>query len=270
MLTKTFVLLQFGTPHAWMPQFIEHVQGLGARGWQWLIATPHDLGAHGNVRTVSMTAEQFAARCHQVTGVLPNMFVTQSGVPSVHVTDFCVANGELFADELQGSDYWGITNLDVVYGRLDRFIPDADLADHDVWTDDVGVINGVFTLCRNAPEVNALYRQIPDWQAKFGQPPCPRCCGAGGEHTLFGTDEYDLTEVIKTSPLRYGWPKPFPLHSYDRLEQHVPRPKLARGDDGSLWELFADTAPPAWQHAHSHFGREVMYFHFSTSKTWPL
>jgi len=270
-LIKTFVLLQLGKPHAWMDQFLGHVEPLARYGWRWIIATPHALAAPANVRILPMTAEQFADRCASATGVRPNLFITQNGVPSVHVTDYCVAFGEVFAPELVGSDFWGMTNLDVVYGRLERFISDDEIDGYDVWADDVDTVNGVFTLFRNTPRVNALYRRIPHWQGKFAQPPCPRCVSGVGEHTLFGTDEYDLTAVLRSDRnISFGGPRRFPLHSHDRLEQRVPQPKLARDDDGTLWELFADMAPPAWEHARPLIGREIPWFHFNRTKQWPL
>lgn len=265
----------FGTTFDWFHEWQKHVQHLGKYGWEWYVFTPNtDVKTMGNVVIHPMTPEQFSDLVEKKLGVRPNMFTTQRGVPSVHVTDFIVANGIILEDYLKESDFVGMTNLDVVYGRLDHFIPDSVLDDCDVFTDDVNVINGVFSLYRNTPTVNNLFKDIPDWQAKFAQEPCKKCVdGSAPNHTLFGTDEYDLTDVLKNvdilKKVRYAYPKRSPFHSHDRLENHVPEVKLEIEENGSLVELLADTASPNWIHARPFFKRECMYFHFCNTKRWP-
>jgi hypothetical protein len=171
-------------------------------------------------------------------------------------------------------DYWGITNMDVVYGNLDHFIPDSELEKYDVWTDDVKdgkpVVNGVFSLWKNIDEINNLCYQIPDWREKLTCDPCPKCMGVQDQiHHLYGTDEIDMVPIVQNLPKtgdfeRVGCPPHYPLHTYDRLEQHIPEPKLRVFPDGSLYELYKDFAKPELE-----FGREVMYFHFSYTKKWP-
>lgn len=270
-LSKVFILTQFGEPHSWTQEYIDHVQHLEKYGWYWKIFTPNPLKSKGNVEVIPMTTDQFNDLVFSKLHVRPNLFMTERGVPSVHMTDFCVAWGVIFEDYLKGYDYWGIPNWDIVYGRLDRFLPDSELEKYDVWTDDSKAFNGIFSLMKNIQPVNDLFMRIENWRAKFGQPPCPRCVDGIGSHVLFGTDEYDMTEVLKRQSLiRYGQPLNYPIHSHDRLENHVPDVKLEMKKDGTLMELLTDVAPPNWIHAYPHFGREIPYFHFMRTKKWPL
>lgn len=276
MLKKTIILTQFGSPHEWTEQFLENVGRLGQYGWYWKIFTENKYeNVPSNVEIVPMNTEQFNDLVEKKLGVMPNMFMTDKGVPSVHVTDFYVFSGLIFSNWLKDSDYWGIANIDIVFGRLDHFLPDNELEKWDVWTDDVNTINGIFCLFRNKPWVNYLCLRIPEWKKKLTQPPCERCCGEkDAGHTLYGTDEYDLTEVMKhpdvLEAIRYGYPKYHFMHSHDRLEQHVPEVKLKIEEDGSLWELFQDVAAPVWDHARPFPGREIPYFHFIRTKKWPF
>jgi len=278
MLKKTIILTQFGSPHEWTEQFLENVGRLGQHGWYWKIFTENKYdNVPSNVEIVPMNTEQFNDLVEKKLGVRPNMFMTDKGVPSVHVTDFYVFSGLIFSNWLKDSDYWGIANIDIVFGRLDHFLPDSELEKWDVWTDDVNVFNGIFSLLRNVPEVNTLpITRISNWQEIITQEPCEKCVGETGaiQHTLIGSDEYIMTEVLKMpdvlKTIRYGYPKYHFMHSYDRLEQHVPEVKLEMQDDGSLWELFADTNAPDWVHAHSHAAREIPYFHFIRTKKWPF
>lgn len=275
MIKKCFILTQFGEPHSWTNEYFENVSRLGKYGWSWKIFTPNTYKKiPTNVEIIPMTADQFNNLVANKVGVRPQMFVTNMGVPSVHVTDFCVAWGKVFEDYLKGFEFWGIPNWDIVYGRLERFLPDIELEDCDVWSDDVNTINGIFTLFRNRDDINVLFKEIPNWREKFAQKPCPRCLGVGTQHTLFGTDEYDMTNVMRELAseglTRFKYPLHYPLHSHDRLEQHFLDVKLELKKDGSLWELFEDMNPPNWIHSRKFLGKEIAYFHFLRTKKWPL
>lgn len=270
-MKKTFVLTQFGSPFDWSQQFIDSVQHLEKFGWYWLIFTPNKLESKGNVTVIDMNIGQFNELVAKKTEAKPELFITETGVPSVHITDFIVVWGKIFEDYLKDSDMWGFCGWDMVFGRLDHFLPDELLKECDVWTDDMNTINGCFCMIRNREDLNVLFKEIPDWKAKLEQKPCQRCLGNpdARTHTLYGTDEYGLTEVMKKHPeLKYKYPKYYPLHSHDRLEGQI-MPKLKVQDDGSLWELHEDVKPPEWIHARKFIGREVLYFHFMKTKCWP-
>lgn len=272
MLKKTFIVCMLGEPFSWINQFVEQVQFLEKDGWEWLIFTPSKLESKGNIRFIDMDCEGFNKLCEEKTGVRPNFFITEKGVPSVHITDYYVASGLIFEDYLEGSDYWGIANLDIVFGNLSKFLPDSELEKYDVWTDDPTSFNGIFSLFKNYEYINNFFYHIPGIREKLSQSPCPKCVGTGDKHTLYGTDEYDMTNALLSHPedVRYGHPKYYPMHSHDRLEQHVPEPKLEIKEDGSLYELFKDINGPQWIHAHPFIGREIPYFHFLRTKKWPI
>jgi hypothetical protein len=264
-MKKCFLLTQFGTPHPWTQKFIDHVQFLGQYGWYFKIFTPNSFESKGNVEVISMDIDGFNTLVEKKLGVNPKMFIAGTGVPSFHMTDFNVILGAIFEDYTKDCDYWGCLGWDVLLGHLDHFIPEKELVRYDVWSDDVNIVNGTFCLFRNIPEVNDLFKKIPLWKEKLVQTPCPACTGSGGEHHLYGTDEYDFTEVMRKDGNWFGYPKYYPIHGHDRLQNH----KIELKDDGSLWELNKDT-PPEWIHKHEWFGREIGYFHFLLKKTWPL
>ena len=270
-MKKVFLITEFGSPFSWTNEYIKNVGNLADTGWYWKIFTPNKYdNLPSNVEVIDMSAEQFAELVEKKLGVKTNMYTSPLGVPSVHITDFYVASGVIFEDYIKDADFWGITNMDIVYGRLSRFIPDELLKQCDIFSDDLQTINGIFTLFRNTTPINNLFKQIPDWEAKFSQPACPKCTTGEGGHTLFGTDEYDMTKVARECNwLTFIWPQYYPMHSHDRLEQHRPNIKLSMKEDGSLWELFEDIGHPNWEHARPFIGREILAFHFMKTKTWP-
>lgn len=264
MLKKVSILTQFGTPHEWTEEYFKNIGKLGQYGFYWKIFTPnHYDNVPPNVEVVDMDINQFNEVMQNKLGYNSKNFITDRGVPSKPVSDYMVAHGVIFEDYIKGYDFWCMANWDVVYGRLDNFLPDDFLAQLDVFTDDVGIVNGVFSIFRNNERVNNLFQEIPNIKEML--------C----EHKLFGIDEYFLIDPIKKAAkmqdIVYLHPQYYPLHSYDRLEQHQPKPKLEIQPDGSLWELFRDINPPLGyvNFPKGYIGREIMYFHFNYTKKWP-
>jgi len=275
MHSKVFLISEFGSPFSWTDKYIENVAKLGQYGWYWKIFTPNKYeNVPPNVEIVNMTIEQYAELVEKKLGIKPNFYITDKGTPSIHITDFYIFSGVVFEDYIKDFDFWGITNMDVVYGRLDHYLPDEYFRDCDVFTDDVNAINGVFCLFRNRVEINNLFRFIPNWENILKQNVCQKCITGEGEHKLYVSDEFMMTDVMKSlgDKVRYKYPPYDPLHSYDRLEQHQPKPKLEIKSDGSLYENFNDVFKlkhdPNFTKGHR--GKEIMYFHFSYTKKWPL
>lgn len=276
MIKKCFVITMFGNPFEWIQQYIDNAQKLKESGWYWKIFTPNKIESKGNVEIVPMTIEQYDDLVEKKLGVRPTLFALPSGIPSSHITDFYIFSGIVFEDYLKDFDFWGITNLDVVYGRLDHFLPDSYLKNCDVFTDDVNTVNGVFSLWRNTEIVNSLFRHIGNWKEMISQSPCDGCrTGEKSRHLLYGSDEISMTNVMKEVAqrgiVRYKYPEFYPMLSHDRLEQHVPIPKLEIKEDGSLWELFTDIFfDSSYIHHRPVIGKEIIYFHFGMTKKWPL
>ncbi len=268
-MKKTFIILQFGEPFPWIDKFINSVQHLEKYGWYWKIFTldtDSNVDYIGNVEKIHMSIDEFCELVGEKTKVTPKIFITDKGIPSIHVTDFMVAYGKIFEDYLEDYDFWGMMGgPDILFGRLDHFLPDYYLEDCDIFTDDPKFINGCFTLFRNTPTINLLYKEISNWKKAFSQKDCLKCTTDRRAHTLFGTDEYGLTEVLKNTNFAYKHPKYYPLHGHDRLERH----EISLKEDCSLWEINRDN-PPLWSNAIPTFGREILFYHFSQSKQWPI
>ena len=68
--------------------------------------------------------------------------------------NFKIAYGEIFARELEGFDYWGYLDSDLILGDIRHFVTEEMLERyHKIYT------HGHMTLYRNTLEVNTLYRQ---------------------------------------------------------------------------------------------------------------
>jgi len=66
--------------------------------------------------------------------------------------DFRPAFGEIFAEELAGFDFWGHSDLDLIFGQIREHLP------ADAFETDKILYNGSFSLYRNTPQTASWYR----------------------------------------------------------------------------------------------------------------
>lgn len=71
--------------------------------------------------------------------------------------DLRPAFGQLFTEYVEGYAFWGHCDLDVVFGDVRKFLTPDVLSKHEKV-----LVRGNFSLYRNSPAINALYRSRPD------------------------------------------------------------------------------------------------------------
>ncbi len=81
--------------------------------------------------------------------------------------DLKPAYGHLFSEYLGEYDFWGYTDMDVVYGDLKKFVTDIYLDGNDVITSSPTFPVGHFTLIRNRIDFNHLYEQCDGFLKKL-------------------------------------------------------------------------------------------------------
>lgn len=257
-MKKVFLILQFGKPFEWTEQYIENVQKLEADGWYWQIFTPHPFASRGNVGIIPMTIDQFAELVEKKLGIKPALRILPSGIPNFHITEFDVFLGKILEDYTKGFDFWGMTGMDNMYGRIDDFISDWLLKNCDIFSDDVNTLNGNFSIWKNEERINTLYKNLPYWKELLSQPDCPGCVGTG-EHRLYSPEDLG-TKFLITDSVNFATPRHYDLHGHDFLTHK----ELIYKDDGSLWEVNPDIR------GAKTFARQIAYYHFSGTKKWPL
>lgn len=87
------------------------------------------------------------------------------GKAKVH--DYRATFGVLYAEELRGYDFYGHTDLDCVYGRIDKFETEALLESCDIHSNHHNYICGPWTMYRNVEIVNTMFRQCPSWRSEL-------------------------------------------------------------------------------------------------------
>lgn len=134
----------FGPLPDWMGAYLQNVGRLAAHGFHWLITTDED---------------EFRGRCRGQLGVEPPEL---AGTGAIHA--FRPAFGVLYQDLLAGFDFWGHTDFDVIYGRVERWLTADLLAGLDIYANHFDYISGPWTVYRNVPVVNELFMRHEGWQ----------------------------------------------------------------------------------------------------------
>ena len=199
----------FGPLPAWMPQYRERV---AAQEIDWLFF--HDLA-------------EFKRRVKKTIGITCPI---EPGDGKIH--DFRATFGALFKKELRGYDWWGHTDMDCVYGRLDHFYGPQHLEGIDIASDHWDYICGPWTLYRNTPQIANVFREHPDALDILALP----------EAT--GWVEREFTQLLETTGLRVRY----------RLQHAYTDPGHLLLDGDRLVHHF----------------KEVPFFHFRRTKEWPL
>lgn len=104
-----------------------------------------------NVKVVYYTYEDFKKKIQDNYDFTINIYKPWK------LCEFRPAFGEIFADLLQGYDFWGQCDMDLIWGDIRKFVTDDMLEKYDK----IG-FQGHSTLYRNTPENNAIYKsEIP-------------------------------------------------------------------------------------------------------------
>jgi hypothetical protein len=176
--------------------------------------------------------------------------------------DFRPAFGLIFQDLLEGWDYWGYTDLDVVYGDIRRQLTLARLQNFDVFAGHRFYLPGHFTLLRNSPIVNRLfqrgrnYREVLQAKTSFAFDECGNQWRSRVHGAPLKVDPQcdSMTHIVQRALARREvsaclWPGVLEWPELGDADWRL------RWRAGRLWRLDVP--------------REAMYFHFCSHKKKP-
>lgn len=149
----------------------------------WLLVTDCEIPKHypNNIVFKSTTLQQL--NTHVNTVVNANVPLTPR-----KFCDLKPAYGDIFKEYINGYNFWGICDMDIIWGDIRKFITPDILKDYDIISSRREAISGHFNLFRNNDKINTLYKKLPNYKQLF-------------EHPKFQwTDEVVLTDCIKHNP----------------------------------------------------------------------
>jgi len=81
--------------------------------------------------------------------------------------DFKPAYGLIFSELIDGYDFWGHCDIDIIFGNIRNFITDELLENYDLISVRHDYISGCFLLYRNIPKLNNLFLHSRDYKKVF-------------------------------------------------------------------------------------------------------
>jgi hypothetical protein len=197
---------------------------------QWIVYSDIDPppGVPANVTFSRMSVQELNERCSHLLG-------TTIDIKRRKLCDLKVTYGVIFADALEPFDFWGCSDLDIIWGDIRSFATDARLATYDIFSSRKERLSGHCTFYRNTSEVNHLFEHIPDVRALLST--------SHYEHL----DERELTKCVRKGPRVY-WD--------EELATNAAYQNALR-DESLTWNNGRTFGPD---------GRELMYIHFHKLK----
>jgi hypothetical protein len=77
--------------------------------------------------------------------------------------------GIIFDDIFNGYDYWGLCDMDIIWGDIRSYITDDVLDEYDIISSREGWMSGHFSLYKNVPGIADICRYVPEFSNTFNQ-----------------------------------------------------------------------------------------------------
>lgn len=183
------------------------------------------------------------------------------------LTDLKPFLGLVHKAELQGYDFWGFGDLDLVYGDLSIVVNERNLKKYDVITTHSYHIAGHFTILRNNDKYRNLCLSINDWDKKLCDDKHYALDEGEWSDILYPQIHYvralykRLLKKIGVSYWGYMEAMGRMLHWKKLFSEFYTTPAPQKGEE---WEYHCDT-----NKVYSPKGKELPYLHFLFFKKTP-
>lgn len=167
----------FGKLPDYFPLWLESAKW--NRGYHWILITDQSSAPYALGDNVTWRRTDFES-FKRLLG--KNLDVDASEITPYKLCDFKPTYGLALQEELQGADFWGFCDIDLVFGNLDHFITDDDLDRYDRF-----FAPGHFQLYRNNERINSLFLEpVLDlkWRDAIKHPRSTQYSEFGGIHPI--------------------------------------------------------------------------------------
>ncbi|MGL4315183.1 MAG: DUF6625 family protein [Pseudomonas sp.] len=154
----------FGKWPFWMPFFLQSCRFNPSVDWVFFSDCGPLEECPENVRVVPMSFVQY---CDLVSSRLGIEFRPEK---AYKLCDIRPAFGLIHQRELEGYDFWGFGDIDLVYGDLRAYFTDARLQANDLFSTHARRVSGHLCLIRQNERMREAFRLIPNWQQRFCDP----------------------------------------------------------------------------------------------------
>jgi len=158
-----------------------------------------------NVKIIFKTLEEIKKSASEKLGFTVNIEYPYK------LCDFKPSYGFLFSAIIQGYDYWGQSDLDVIYGDIRGFITEEMIAEYDFISLRHDYTTGCFALYKNNNIMNTFFMRSKDYRKVFSNPQhyCFDECNFVWDDLSLGKSIFELeteiesfTHIIKAAELK--------------------------------------------------------------------
>lgn len=160
MKTICFVVCYFGKWPRWFNYYLKSCEANSTINWILYTDCPLPKYQPDNVQFITGDLESLKQKAIATLGcsvVLDKPY---------NACDLKPVYGVLFKEELKNYDFWGYTDIDLIYGNLRYFLTDDILNSNHVLGAGNKYLVGHFTLFRNQYDINRLYLET-EYQKVF-------------------------------------------------------------------------------------------------------
>ena len=149
----------------------------------WIIPTdqPAPLNVPVNVLMVPFNIAGVISVAEKKLGIKP-------AIPHPYkICDLKPAFGCLFEEFIEGYDYWGYGDLDLIYGKFSNYFTKCVFTNYDVISNHADFVSGHLCLLKNTPSIREMFLRGGNYREVFTNP------------DYVGFDELRLLSPIRTS-----------------------------------------------------------------------
>jgi hypothetical protein len=236
----------------WLPFYLESCRWNSTIDWLFFTDCPIPENCPTNVKFVNINYSDY---CQLISEKLGIKFTAKS---AYKLCDIKPAYGGIHQEYLNGFDYFGFGDIDIIYGDIRAFYTDEVLRYNTLSTMSDRV-SGHFFLIKNDERWINAFRQIPNWQSLISDP-INQC-----------VDEYWFTKVIKGNRLIPSQMVNF-LGLFDPYKRnHLFQERYTTPLTHYPWLDGTYNFPNRWYwykgKLTTEFGGEFMYLHFMNWKS---
>lgn len=158
------IIPYFGQWPEWINLFMQSCQYNPTINWLFVTDCGFPDIKAANTEFINISFNEYKA---QISGKLGIDF---SKATPYKLCDLKPAYGYVHQKQLNGYDFFGFGDLDLVYGNLRFFLTEDILQKYQLVSTHNTRISGHFCLLRNVPQMITAFKQMPNWEMLFEDP----------------------------------------------------------------------------------------------------
>ena len=167
MKSICLIIPYFGKWPAWFNMYLETCRHNPSVDWLFFTDCEIPKDAAQNTKFFKMSLDDFSVLASKKLGLKIKLKTAYAYGRRPKVSEYRPACGVIFEDYLKDYDFWGYSDIDVVYGDIRKFITDDMLETYDIITAKKKYIVGHFVIYKNCDKMNRLYQMARGYKRVF-------------------------------------------------------------------------------------------------------